>query len=56
LTGSREVAAFFEAALATGASARTVANWVNNEVLRHLKDKGIDAWPSAAPIWANWQS
>ena len=42
LTGSREVAAFFEAALATGAAARTVANWVNNEVLRHLKDKGID--------------
>jgi glutaminyl-tRNA synthetase len=43
LTGSREVAAFFEAALATGAGARTVANWVNNEVLRHLKDKRIDA-------------
>ena len=43
LTGSREVAAFFEAALATGAAARTVANWVNNEVLRHLKDKGIGA-------------
>ncbi|HHY55877.1 MAG TPA: glutamine--tRNA ligase/YqeY domain fusion protein [Chloroflexi bacterium] len=42
LTGSREVAAFFEAALATGATARTVANWVNNEVLRQLKDKGLD--------------
>ena len=45
LTGSREVSAFFEAALATGASARTVANWVNNEVLRHLKDKGIGDLP-----------
>lgn len=43
LTGRREVATFFEAALATGAAARTVANWVNNEVLRHLKDKGIGA-------------
>jgi glutaminyl-tRNA synthetase len=45
LTGSREIAAFCEAALATGASARTVANWVNNEVLRHLKDKGIGDLP-----------
>jgi glutaminyl-tRNA synthetase len=42
LTGSREVASFFEAALTTGAAARTVANWVNNEVLRQIKEKGID--------------
>ncbi|MFO7631805.1 MAG: glutamine--tRNA ligase/YqeY domain fusion protein [Caldilinea sp.] len=45
LTGSREVVAFFEAALATGAGARTVANWINNEVLRELKDKRIDDLP-----------
>jgi glutaminyl-tRNA synthetase len=45
LTGSREVTAFFEAALATGAGARTAANWINNEVLRHLKDKSIGELP-----------
>jgi len=39
ITGSREVVAFFEAALMTGASARTVANWINNEVLRLFRDR-----------------
>jgi len=42
LTGSRAVVTFFEAALASGASARTAANWINNEVLRELKDSSID--------------
>lgn len=39
ITGNREVVAFFEAALTTGANARTVANWINNEVLRLLRDR-----------------
>jgi glutaminyl-tRNA synthetase len=42
LTGSRAVVTFFEAALASGASARTAANWINNDVLRELKDSSID--------------
>ena len=45
ITGSREVVAFFEAALATGANARTVANWINNEVLRLLRDRRDGALP-----------
>ena len=45
LTGSRGVVEFFEAALAAGAGARTAANWINNEVLRQLKDKSIGELP-----------
>lgn len=39
ITGSREVVEFFEAAMTTGANARTVANWINNEVLRLFRDR-----------------
>lgn len=48
ITGSREVVAFFEAALETGASARTVANWINNEVLRLFRDRGDGNLPFSA--------
>ena len=41
LTGDREVAAFFEAALATHDAPRSVANWFNNELLRELKDRDV---------------
>jgi glutaminyl-tRNA synthetase len=40
ITGSRAIVEFFEAAMATGANPRTVANWVNNEVLRLFRDQG----------------
>jgi glutaminyl-tRNA synthetase len=48
ITGSREVVAFFEAALETGASARTVANWINNEVLRLFRDRSDGNLPFSA--------
>ncbi|GIK71766.1 MAG: glutamine--tRNA ligase [Chloroflexota bacterium] len=48
ITGSREVVAFFEAALETGASARTVANWINNEVLRLFRDRRDGDLPFSA--------
>ncbi len=48
ITGSREMVAFFEAALTTGASARTVANWINNEVLRLFRDRRDGDLPFSA--------
>ncbi|GIV73623.1 glutamine--tRNA ligase/YqeY domain fusion protein [Caldilinea sp.] len=45
LTGSRATVAFFEAALSTGADPRGVANWINNEVLRLLKERSVDELP-----------
>lgn len=48
ITGSREMVAFFEAALMTGASARTIANWINNEVLRLFRDRRDGDLPFSA--------
>jgi glutaminyl-tRNA synthetase len=48
ITGSREVVAFFEAALTTGANARTIANWINNEVLRLFRDRRNGDLPFSA--------
>ena len=45
LSGDPAVAALFETALAEGASARAVANWVVNELLRELKDRSVDDLP-----------
>jgi len=48
LTGSRELAEFFEAALEAGGSARTVANLITNDVQRELKDKSVADLPFRA--------
>ncbi|MBW7885294.1 MAG: glutamine--tRNA ligase/YqeY domain fusion protein [Caldilineaceae bacterium] len=45
LTGDLAIADFFEAALAVHDNARSVANWVNNEVLRELKDRTVAELP-----------
>ncbi|MCX6043685.1 MAG: glutamine--tRNA ligase/YqeY domain fusion protein [Chloroflexi bacterium] len=45
LTGDPATADFFEAALATHNNPKTVANWVNNEVLREVKDNPITTLP-----------
>lgn len=45
LTSSRATVTFFEAALSTGADPRGVANWINNEVLRLLKERSVDELP-----------
>ncbi|CAN5539465.1 glutamine--tRNA ligase/YqeY domain fusion protein [soil metagenome] len=45
LTGDPAIADFFEAALATHNNPKTVANWVNNEVLREVKDNPITTLP-----------
>jgi aspartyl-tRNA(Asn)/glutamyl-tRNA(Gln) amidotransferase subunit B len=42
LTTTRELADYFEAVVAEGASPRAAANWVRNEVLRVLNDRGIE--------------
>ena len=39
LTGSKAVAAYYEAAVATGASPKGVSNWMMTEVLRELNDR-----------------
>ncbi len=43
LTASRDVADYFEAAVAAGADAKLVSNWVMTEVLRKLKETGAGA-------------
>jgi glutaminyl-tRNA synthetase len=43
LTGDLTLARFFEEALAVGANAKSIANWVLNEVLRELKESPIDS-------------
>ena len=48
LTGSSELADFFEAALGVGGSARTVANLITNDVQRELKDKRVAELPFTA--------
>jgi glutaminyl-tRNA synthetase len=45
LTGDLAIAHFFEAALTAHNNPKTIANWVNNEVLRELKDNTITALP-----------
>ncbi|MFN0162605.1 MAG: Asp-tRNA(Asn)/Glu-tRNA(Gln) amidotransferase subunit GatB [Burkholderiales bacterium] len=48
LTGSRALAEYFEAALAAGGEAKSVANWVTGELLGRLNEAGLD--PGASPI------
>lgn len=45
LTRDSAVAAFFEATLAHTAQARTVANWINHELLPELKGRALDELP-----------
>jgi aspartyl-tRNA(Asn)/glutamyl-tRNA(Gln) amidotransferase subunit B len=45
LTGSKELAAFFEAAVASPANAPSLANWIMNELLRELKDRPLTDLP-----------
>jgi len=45
LTGSKELAAFFEAAVASHANAPSLANWIVNELLRELKDRPLTDLP-----------
>lgn len=45
LTGDLAIAHFFEAALTMDNNPKTVANWVNNEVLREVKDNSLTALP-----------
>jgi glutaminyl-tRNA synthetase len=45
LTGSKELAAFFEAAVASHANAPSLANWIMNELLRELKDRPLADLP-----------
>jgi glutaminyl-tRNA synthetase len=45
LTGDLALARFFEAALAVHPNAKSVANWVTNEVLREAKDRPLDQLP-----------
>ncbi len=45
LTGDIATAQFFEAALTAHNNPKTVANWVNNEVLREIKDNPITSLP-----------
>jgi glutaminyl-tRNA synthetase len=43
LTGDLTLVRFFEEALAVNANAKSIANWVLNEVLRELKESPIDS-------------
>jgi len=45
LTSDLGLARFFEAALAVHDNAKSVANWVTNEVLREAKDQPLDGLP-----------
>jgi len=47
LTDSRALADYFEATVGAGAAAKTAANWISTELLRHLNDSGkeIEASP-----------
>lgn len=40
LTAEKEIADYFEAAVSTHANAKSIANWVINDVLRIIKSKG----------------
>ena len=54
LTGSRELADYFEAATKAGAPGKAAANWMQTELLRRLNDsgKGIAASPVSAKALA----
>ncbi len=43
LTGQKALADFFEEAVALGGAPKEVANWMMGEVLRTLKEKGLEA-------------
>ena len=45
LTDDAEVAQFFEAALAVHMNAKSVANWIINELLREVKDQPLSRLP-----------
>src|SRR5260221_533161 len=40
LTGSQELAAYFEAAVKAGAAGKSAANWMQTEVLRRVEEQG----------------
>ncbi len=42
LTETRELAAYFEETVAAGAAAKAAANWIGNDVLRTMKERGED--------------
>ena len=48
LTEERELADYFEAAVATGADAKKTANWIQSELLRELNREGRR--PAEAPV------
>jgi len=50
LADSRELADYFEATVDAGASAKTAANWVGNDVLRTLKESGESLETFAAQV------
>jgi len=49
LTQSRELAEYFEAAVAAGAPAKLASNWIMGELARHLKERGEDVASSSVP-------
>lgn len=48
LTGSQELADYFEAAVKAGAPGKSAANWMQTELLRRLNDSGKEI--SASPV------
>ncbi len=50
LTEDAEVAAFFDAALGVHKNAKSIANWVINEVLRELKGSSIESLKFKGPV------
>jgi aspartyl-tRNA(Asn)/glutamyl-tRNA(Gln) amidotransferase subunit B len=50
LTGSQDLADYFEAAAKAGAPGKTAANWMQTELLRRLNDSGKEI--SASPVSA----
>jgi aspartyl-tRNA(Asn)/glutamyl-tRNA(Gln) amidotransferase subunit B len=50
LTGSQDLAAYFEAAAKAGAPGKAAANWMQTELLRRLNDSGKEI--SASPVSA----
>lgn len=44
LTARRDVAEYFEAVVAAGAPAKAASNWVMGDILRVLRERGLDRW------------
>jgi aspartyl-tRNA(Asn)/glutamyl-tRNA(Gln) amidotransferase subunit B len=42
LTGSRDLAGYFEAVVEAGAEAKAASNWIMGDVMRHLGEEGIE--------------